>query len=122
MISMNKKYRTRQGEKVRILATDIDNVVYPIAAEISGCIYQFTNEGYFYPYRGISKSDLVEVSPYKDLKIDDKVIATFDYLDKRKVYFAGLVDGNPTVFLDGRTSFTSIGSIPCLDVVPYTDE
>ena len=91
MISMDKKYKTRDNQKVRILATDIDNEVYPVAAEISGCIYEFTNEGYFYPYRGINKLDLIEVSPYEDLKIDDKVIAKFASQVQRKAYFAGLV-------------------------------
>jgi hypothetical protein len=63
---MNRKYKTRDGRNVRILATDIKDRRYPVTAavEISGVEYikLYTADGH-YAYNEESEDDLIEVKP-----------------------------------------------------------
>ena len=61
--------------------------------------------------------DLFPYEPYSDYEIDDKVYVSDlkEDSDPLPAYFAGLSKtGNPTTFLDGRTSFTENTTVPWL--------
>lgn len=113
MIDINKKYRTRNGCNVRILCIDAKIDGYPVVALIEeydgnerstlhtedGCYYRSGEEGEY---------DLIEVSPYEDFKIDDKVLVR-DSEDGEwmRRYFSHVDEyGNPHTFQDGRTSWS----------------
>lgn len=111
-ISMDKKYKTREGRPVKILCIDRNHRYYPVIAltiDKTGTILCCTEEGKF-QLLGEEKScnDLVEVSPYEDFKIDDPVMVT-DYKDLwYPRYFAGVSkDGKPMAFIDGATSWSA---------------
>lgn len=107
-ISMDKKYKTKSGLPVRILC--IDRGGFSPVISILGkrqYIHAWSKEG-------ISCNpnlNLVEVSPYDDFKIDDKVLVwNIDGDLTRKGHFAGLDDfGYPTTWTAGATSFTTNG-------------
>jgi len=117
MISLDKTYKTRSGSKVIIHA------IYPYneMQQVQGAIH-YTNctqmnswslDGRF--HEGTTDSsglDLVEVSPYEDWKIDDKVIA-WNVTEKYRRYFAGLNEaGEPMVFRNGHTSWSNYNKPP----------
>lgn len=120
MISMDKKYKTKSGIPVRILAVNIGGD-YPVVAVINEGAHQFTAEGLFFSGGGSDRKDLVEVTPYDDLEIDDKVIVTFLDGTQRYSYFAGIEDDCPLVFTEGATSFTYTSRTICKHVVPYNE-
>lgn len=67
MIDINKKYKTRDGQDVRIYATDIGGD-YPIHGAIRAndgwALTNWTKDGCYYAYsQGVSSCDLVEVKP-----------------------------------------------------------
>lgn len=111
-IDMNKKYHTKSGHKVRILCVD-SRGSFPVIALIEYHNYDgvafYTLEGNRYSGRFCGE-DLVEVSPYEDFKIDDKVLVwnSYDKYSETRGHFAGVSpDGNPMIWLDGATSFTA---------------
>ncbi len=124
MISLDKTYKTRSGSKVIIHA------IYPYneRQQVQGAI-NYTNctqmnswslEGRFHEGTTDSSSlDLVEVSPYEDWEIDDKVIVSFAHEVEGyeyNYYFAGLDGlGRPCVFSDGCTSWSNM-----CDLLPVT--
>lgn len=111
MIDINKKYRTRSGCEVRIYATDAGGD-YPIHGAV-----KYKGNNYWSPRKWkdsgsecqADSSDLIEVSPYEDFKIDDKVLVwNAGDEDKYKRYFAGVGNqGRPLIFQDGATSWSS---------------
>ncbi len=129
-IEMGKKYRTRNGQPVRLLATDLKGTSWPVAAAIT------TDDGsetvfIYYPngarWSGFEcEIDLVEVGPYDDFKIGEPVMAklfpTSDVGLRR--YFAGVTqDGRPMVFNDGLTAWSSAGNRTiCFSVRRPTEE
>ncbi len=127
MIDITKKYRTRDGREVRILATDIKNK-RSVVAVITG------NDGKEYcvslhedgKHWSDADHDLIEVGPYDDFKIDEPVVATLfpTIREGFKRYFAGTTeDGRPMVFDDGRTAWSSAGSRTiCFSVRRPTEE
>lgn len=66
-VSINKKYTTRSGLPVRILATDLQNphvqVVATIMRDGIECVNSFTKEGKYYSCGTESHADLIEVKP-----------------------------------------------------------
>ena len=67
-ISMDKKYRTKDGHAVRILATDINHPIYPVAAvvlcgdgQIGDCPGSYTSYGKRYFAYPDFPGDLIEV-------------------------------------------------------------
>ena len=112
-IEIGKKYRTRSGIEVRILAVDLDNEEYTVAGFIKGSgVYTYTSEGQFAIPYSQKPEDLVEVCEWDDFKIDDKVMVRRNNYDTwHKQYFAGVnEDGKPTAFLDGRTSWGNVSN------------
>ena len=116
MISMDKQYRTRNGDPVRILYTNKKGNNMPVVALVTldsnnEEIHVFTKEGKF--YNNINKEssfDLIEVTPYDDFKIDEPVMVR-DYPDEpwKRRYFAGVSkDGCPTTWAMGTTSWSGI--------------
>ena len=123
MIDIDKKYITRNGLAVEIFKVIPEDQPYPQAFRVLGAVIQvngiydlnrwllngrFREEDEYY-------LDLVEVTPYDDFKVDDKVICWSHSDQERKMrrYFAGVnEDGEPTAFPDGTTSWSSNGSQP----------
>ena len=120
MISLDKTYKTESGSKVVIYAIYPDNLSQQVQGAIVYTNYTQMNswnlDGRFHEGIAIDTSclDLVEVSPYEDWKIDDKVVVwnndwVFDgEVQKVNKYFAGLDDSNlPTAFANGATSWSN---------------
>ena len=109
MIDLKKQYRTKDGRPVRLLCND---------RRSTQCIVGLVDEGDYElllswdkdgeSAGGSSLSDLVEVSPYEDFKIDDKVLVKSHHAyEWKKRYFAGVDEdtGQPLTFADGLTSW-----------------
>ncbi len=72
-ISMDKQYKTRGGESVRVLCVDMKNTVYPVAAVLTRtnantheeyeAIEAFNAEG-LWLVNEESQNDLIEVKPF----------------------------------------------------------
>lgn len=108
MISMNKKYKTRSGQSVRVLCVDRPDAKYPVIALVGdhGSVETFSIEGTYCPDVGSGELDLIEVPPCADFKIDDPVMVRDEYKWYRR-HFAGVSeDGFPLAFYQGTTSFT----------------
>lgn len=114
-ISMGKKYRTRDGRAVRVLAVDLGGpaefTVVAATKEKDGKEYVglHTKEGRYCTTRKDNIRDLIEITPFDDMKIDDPVtITTGSQGNVGKVFhFAGTTeDGRPKVWAQGRTSLT----------------
>jgi len=116
-ITMDKKYKTRNGKSVRVLCTDMlrpKQTPYPIVALVEWFneqerVINYTKRGSY--SKGTEHSfDLVEVSEWDDFKIDEKVLVRQhgqDYWIHRN--FAGIDEdsGQPTTFSKGQSSWTS---------------
>ena len=104
VIEMGKQYWTRRGDDVMVLCTDRDNisgntVVYILVKD--GSIYVSNKNG---KSSFSSEFDLVEYSPYDDLKEGDIVavsnnteyaaIRIFSHIDQ---------DNNPCTFINGNS-------------------
>ncbi len=68
MISLNKQYKTRGGEEVRVLSTDRDDAYCPVVALISTNgreeLHTFTKDGKWNPGADTEHDyDLIEVKP-----------------------------------------------------------
>jgi hypothetical protein len=116
-ISKNKKYKTRIGLDVKIYEIYEEfNIVHGVVFDIDGkpvCNLEWGLNGETYASHGVSGNDLIEVSPYADFKIDDKVLVWDEsYPNKQKAHFAGIgTAGIPKVWIEGKTSFTSSTTI-----------
>lgn len=105
-ISMDKKY-TLNGAPVRILCVDANNE-YPVAGLVkypdgSECLEEFDSDGKI----AAGNDYLVEVSPYADWKIDDKIEVSADGEEWVKRHFAGIDnDGNCLCYNNGLTSWS----------------
>ena len=114
---MEKKYRTRSGLPARILCTDRNHPDYPVVTLIlekcgKESISNYTKDLTYSLNHGHSL-DLIEVTPYDHIKIDDPVLV-YDSLkgEKHKRHFAGVNEkGQPLTWCEGRTSFTTNDNI-----------
>ena len=109
MIEMNKKYKTRSGLPVRILATDIESD-FPVCAALKSnkneeTLLRYTNNGrYFDPYK--HEYDLIEVTPYEDFKVDDLCVV-WDVTESKEFRYFSHAKGNLAwCFNSGGTSYT----------------
>ncbi|MDD3644363.1 MAG: hypothetical protein PHR19_02425 [Bacteroidales bacterium] len=125
-IIKNKKYKTRLGLDVKIYEIYEEfNIIHGAAIDIDGkpvASLEWDLNGETYG-GGVSGNDLIEVSPYADFKIDDKVFVwDEDIEDKEKKHFAGLdVNGLPTAWYDGRTSFTETERLSWEHCIKYEE-
>ncbi|WP_298752119.1 hypothetical protein [uncultured Arcobacter sp.] len=119
-VSMDKKYRTRAGDEVKLLCNN-GTKTYPFIGIIKRKGEEFFEEEPFaWGNDGSCLNDcshpefdktLVEVSPYEDWKIDDKIEVSDDGIKWRKRHFAGINgNGNPIAWADGTTSWSASDS------------
>jgi hypothetical protein len=103
-ITMDKKYRTRDGASVRVLCLDIDISTQPVLAYCRGEIEYYTTDGRLLINGKESPLDLVEVSPYDHIKKGDPVlVGNIDspgYVKSIRIFF-GITDGG---LIDARIS------------------
>ena len=114
MISMDKKYKTRNGLPVRILCLDRKGDMYPVIGLVTiengaESIHTFTADGRFNFSPEGDSYDLIEVSPYEDLKIDEPVmVRNSGAIDWSRRHFAGVAANGKVLCWDsGCTSFTA---------------
>lgn len=114
-IDINKKYMTKSGRKVRILATNIKDTNWPVAAAVrwfgdhdAEDLYSYSAEGLF--HLGSShEHDLVEVPVWHDFKVDQPVLVRNKDGSWVKRYWARAVDDKPTTWANGATSWSVDG-------------
>ena len=117
MISMDKIYRTRDGRKVRVLATDIKSPT-PVIAVVSSpsgvvdVVFGFTADGCNRSAEQEHPLDLIEYNPAQDLVLDQPIWVFDKYTGEgtwEPRHFAGLSpDGTVLCFADGKTSHTTV--------------
>lgn len=130
MIDITKTYRTREGKKARVLATDVASLSSVVAAieEAPGkeSIYVFLPDGSF-TVNAIHRHDLIEYNPGNHLKVDQPVWVRNTEKDLwLPRHFSNYADGSYWAFQDGLTSHsareTSCSDTPwkqCTDVCPF---
>jgi hypothetical protein len=128
MIDINKKYKLRNGSEAIVYAVYNDNNSHwnvhgayknkgkwQVASwDITGRISSIED----------SVNDLIEVSPYADFKIDDKVLV-WDYSGETKLtaHFAGVnKNGIPMIWDGRRTSFTEKHKIAFKNCEKYEEQ
>jgi len=111
-IRLDGKYRTENGTTVRIICTDrVDNLcpcigLWQFGNGSEGVVY-ITEDGR-YNLGDLGGKQLIEVSPWSDFQIDEKVMVR-DQTTKTwlRGYFAGISDyGLPTTWYGNRTSWS----------------
>lgn len=108
MITMDKKYKTRDGQPARILCTDAPGNA-PVRALIGEVVLGHTAQGVSV-YRTVDDAyTLIEVGPYDDFKIDEPVMVRHgEELGWTKRHFAGVGSGGqPQGWSLGGTSWFS---------------
>jgi len=114
-ISMDKKYKTRDGNfEAKPLIINMNYDDYPVACLMTSLkdgsqyVAKFSKHGGFYWDDSANSLDLIEVSPYADIPIDAKVLVWYSDDKKIKRHFAGVSEsGKPMAWAGGHTSFTS---------------
>lgn len=92
--NLKKKWKTKSGLKVELYAYK-EGQDYPY---IGACLRDdgkwieaaWTEDFVYYNGDGLGGFDLVEVGPYDDFKVDDKVLVSHDGVNWVKRYFAGV--------------------------------
>ena len=124
MIEINKKYKTRSGLPVRVLANDL-NSRYPICAAVlekeTEYVYCFTKDGLSVENEK-GPDDLIEVNPYEDFKVDDLCVVWEVENCKEFRHFSHEVNGLAYCFTFGRTSYTTIDKTSWLNCRKATEE
>lgn len=114
-IEKGKFYKLRDGSKYECYATDRGGD-FPIHGAVNrGCIWGFMGhraDGYYYLNREPSPYDIVaewvEPAPWENCKVDDLVVVCDNGIGENHLrYFAGIKDGKPATWDDGRTSLTA---------------
>ena len=109
-IEMNKTYHTRDGEPVRIICTDRDEL-YSVVGMIGTSVHVWTEDGIFDLGRK-SSLDLIEVKPY-DFEIGEPVLvySPTNGLGWLPRHFAGVsANGKPMTFVDGKSQWSASSS------------
>lgn len=118
--TVKKEYRTKSGLPARIICTDRKGFGQPVVVLVEANAETETLCGYStdLTYSNTpSAMDLVEVTPWGDFQIDDKVVGGFspETLSAAiiptpstvKGHFAGVSsNGKPLIFFNGKTSYT----------------
>lgn len=121
-ISMDKKYTTRDGRPVRILAVDFDDCPYTVVAAVTGTYENGTTGEILYTYlptgeinlnKEESPLDLVEAMPFADFKLDEPVMVRMagdaDWTS-RHFACANTFGTKAMCWCDGGTSWTAVNS------------
>jgi len=116
-IEMDKKYKTRDGQSVRILCTDRLDRNYPVIA-LTGAneelIVTYTSEGRCSDGGHDRLYDLVERTAWDDFQVDEPVmVRDKDDSEWERRYFAGVTkEGRPSTWRSGVTSWTNMDGCP----------
>lgn len=121
---MEKKYRTRSGLPARIICTD-RKAPWPVIALINYGTQEevelYTSDLTIYSLEDSTKQnhelDLVEVQPYEDFKLGDRVLVwNYGCNIKKKRYFAGVdKKGKPQAYSCGGTPWSAEGQFASWD-------
>ena len=109
-ISMDKKYITRDGRDVAIISINPELRLMQVVGLVEGVdrFVEWSLDGESWSCSEEIDCKLVEVCPYADFKIDDKVLVTNNGASMwRKGHFMDVVDGKAVIFDEGKTSYTS---------------
>lgn len=127
MIDKNKKYTLVDGTEVKIYEVYeselLTHVVHGAYKTTSGWQLASWGEG-GQAMRGVaSTNDLIEVSPYANIKIDDKVLVWNETsTNKIRRHFAGINEsGLPKAWYGTGTSFTETSTTTWDGCEPYTE-
>jgi hypothetical protein len=112
---MNKQWIYRNGE----MPFSVTKIVMPngeiflTSVRKDGYLFNHNPTGGLRHYSVNNSYDLIPYEPYADFKIDDEVYSRDSVHDDwARGHFAGLVNGKPTVFVFGKSLFTSM----CINV------
>jgi hypothetical protein len=124
-VIMTKTYRTRGGDKYRMLCDDAPGR-YPVVGLTNAGIIRHTAEGRYYAGDDGHHLNLVEVRPYDDFKVDEPVMYTTveGCNNWEHGHFATVSFGVPYVYAGGRTSWSVDGDLhyPVIDCRRPTEE
>jgi hypothetical protein len=111
MIDINKKYKLRMNGEVHIYEKCEGKFFGKYRAHPTSewNASRWEHDGH-YQLTGESCLDLVEILPYADFKIDDKVLVWDDKNSiKQRGHFAGVDEnGKPNTWYNGQTSFITV--------------
>ena len=110
MIDINKKYKTEDGRPARILCTNRNNKKCVVALVTDKNNYQD-----IISYTADGKADstnshplnLIEITPYDQLKVDDKIMVSDDGHIWSSRHFAEVRNGVVYTFDNGKTSWST---------------
>jgi hypothetical protein len=111
-ICTSKKYRTVDGRYAQILCTTVVDDSYPVAALVTDeegnqVVSRYTSSGKYLDDHIPSNNDLIEISPYDDFEVDDKVLVSNTGHTWYKRYFSHVnEEGVPCTFNGGGTSWS----------------
>lgn len=115
-ISMDKKYRTRDGREVRLYAVN-GGGNYPVHGAIDGGGDAWHLEAWAIDGKqhddapGPQSGDLIEINPYDHLRKGDRVLVSIDGGSIVRRYFSHVgEDGRPHAFINGATEWSSSGN------------
>ena len=110
MIELNKVYKDRRGNDVRIICVDRQDdtpIVGLLMMEDVEYLACYTAGGQYIPDEP-SANDLILPEDYSSYKIDEPVmVRDYDSQTWDRRHFAGVKNGKPTVWLRGYTSWTN---------------
>lgn len=111
MIELNKVYKDRRGNDVRIICVDRQDdtpIVGLLMMEDVEYLACYTAGGQYIPDEP-SANDLILPEDYSTYKIDEPVMVRInDESTWFRAYFAGVQDGKPTAWANGVTSWTRL--------------
>jgi len=110
---MNKKYITRSGLPARVICTDYNGTshiplpVMCLVKQLDGkeALGYLNAQGRCGDGSTDTEYDLIEVTPWYDIKVDEPVIATRKDGSELRAHFAGIHNGGPSIWEDGLTSW-----------------
>ena len=108
MIFMDKKYKRADGAEAVVKFTDGPSSC-PVGVITLGSLLAYNLDGQPIYALMCKEMQLVEVGPFDDFKIDEKVMVRVDIWDEwQHAYFAGVEDGTALAFCDGATKWSSL--------------
>lgn len=114
MISMDKKYKYRNGEPARILCVDSGSSSMPVISTNSrGEVTLHNTNGWVFSLGVDSDWDLIECPKYDGFRDGDEVVCWYDNIlfSTVKRYFAYEKDGEAWCYANGQSKWTSDGTL-----------
>ena len=110
MISMDKTYKRADGSEATVKFTD-GPAACPVGVITLGSLLAYNLDGTLrHGDAALNKvMRLVEVSPFDEFTVDEKVMVRVDIWDEwQHAYFAGVENGTALAFCDGATKWSSL--------------